>query len=180
MKLMKRTLMLVAASLLVAAVVQAAPVKIVVEAENYLSIVPSMTKATSSVASGGAYIHIPLQRPHGTKEGVPIDQGRTSYKIKVPAKGKYRFWGRAHWHDGCGNSFFLKVGNKPVVVFGQNGTYGRWHWVRGPLLDLDAGVVTIVIQNREDGSMLDQFMLISDQRYVPVRAEKQTPAYIVK
>jgi hypothetical protein len=171
---------MVAAGALLAAWVSAAAVKIVVEAENYISIVPSMAKATSSVTSGGAYIHIPLKRPHGTEEGAPSDQGRATYKIKVPAKGKYRFWGRAHWYDGCGNSFFLKVGDKPPVVFGQNGTYGRWHWVRGPLLDLEAGEVTLVIQNREDGAMLDQFLLTPDQRYVPVRAEKETPAYIVK
>ncbi len=158
----------------------AANVKIVIEGESYNSIHPSMTRATSTVASGGAYIHIPLQRPHGNQEGEPLDQGRAVYKVRVPEAGRYRFWARTHWHDGCGNSFFLRINNNPPVVIGQDGTYKVWHWVRGPLVTLAAGEHTIVIQNREDGAKLDQWMLTNDLRYVPVRAERETPQFRVR
>ena len=90
----------------------------------------------------------------------------------------YRFWGRCHWYDGCGNSFFLKIGNKPKVVLGQDGTYQVWHWVKGPRMALNAGTHQIVIQNREDGAKMDQFLLTSDEKYIPVRAETETKQYI--
>lgn len=178
----KRTVFFVTLMALLAIVTASAAsaAKIVVEAENYSKIVPSMAKETSQVASGNGYIHVPLQRPHGTTEGAPGDTGYALYKVKITQAGAYNFWGRAHWYDGCGNSFFLKVDDKPAVVFGNDGTYQRWHWVKGLRLSLSAGIHTIKIQNREDGAKLDQFMLTTNSRYVPVRAEKQTPEYIVK
>jgi len=149
----------------------AAANKVVVEAEKYGSIVPSMQVATSSLASGGAFIQIPLHRPHATTETGPADQGRTSYSVNIPAAGSYRFWGRTHWHDACGNSFFLKIGNKPEVALGQDGTYQRWHWVKGPIVELAAGPVQVTLRNREDGAKLDQFMFTKNLNYVPVRIE---------
>ncbi len=159
----------------------AGAVKIVVEAEHYYSIQASMAKVTSQVASGGAYIHIPLQRPHGTTEGAPIDSGYALFKINVPQAGTYNLFGRAHWYDGCGNSFFLKIDDKPAVVFGNDGTYQVWHWVprQGLRISLTAGVHTFRFQNREDGAKLDQFLLTTDTRYVPVSAETETPQYII-
>ena len=145
--------------------------KVVVEAENCASIVPTMQKGTNSLASGGAYIEIPLHRPHATSEAGPADQGRASYNVVIPSAGSYRFWGRANWYDACGNSFFLKIGNKPSVVLGQDGTCGRWHWVKGPVVELPAGAVQVIIQNREDGAKLDQFMFTKNLNYVPVRIE---------
>ncbi|MGC9320004.1 MAG: hypothetical protein ACP5KN_18375, partial [Armatimonadota bacterium] len=59
-------------------------------------------------------------------------------------------------------------------------TYQKWHWVKGPRLQLSAGVHTIRFQNKEDGAKLDQFMLTNNSRYVPVRAETRTPQYIIK
>ncbi len=169
--------LVVAVALLAASSATAA--KIVIEAEHYRTISPSMAKATSQVASGSAYIHIPLKRPHATTEGGASDTGNTQYKINVPQAGSYVFWGRAHWYDGCGNSFFLKIDDKPSIVFGNDGTYRRWHWVKGVRVTLTAGPHTIRIQNREDGAKLDQFMLTTNRRYVPVRPEKETKQYII-
>ncbi|MFO7948065.1 MAG: hypothetical protein R6V19_14770 [Armatimonadota bacterium] len=172
------TLLLVVGCLCVAA--QAFATKIVVEAEHYYTIKSSMASADSQVASGKGYIHIPLQRPHGTEEGAPSDTGHAKFKVKIPASGTYKLWGRAHWYDGCGNSFFFKVDDKPAVVFGNDGTYQRWHWVPGVRLNLSAGVHTFIFQNREDGAKLDQFLLTTSTRYVPVRAEKETSEYVIR
>ena len=169
--------LVVAVALLAAS--SATAVKIVVEAESYQTIAPSMAKATSQVASGGAYIHIPLQRPHAITEGAASDTGNVQYKIDVPEAGSYIFWGRVHWYDGCGNSFYLKIDNKPSIVFGNDGTYQRWRWVKGVRVTLTAGIHTIRIQNREDGAKLDQFILTTNTKIVPVRAEKETKQYII-
>jgi hypothetical protein len=152
----------------------AASKKVVVEAENCVTITSSMQKTASSLASNGAYIQIPLRRPHATTETGPADTGNATYNVNIPAAGSYRFWGRTHWSDGCGNSFFLRIGTKPAVVLGQDGTYQRWHWVKGPTVQLPAGAVQIVIQNREDGAKIDQFLLTNNLNYVPVRAERAT------
>lgn len=177
---MKRFLLpvcaLALAGLLTAA--YAATYKIIIEGEKYKSITPSMAKTASGLASAGAYVQVPLKRPHGETEGAPTDQGKAVYRVKVPVAGRYQFWGLCHWHDGCGNSFFLKVDDKPAQVLGQDGTYQRWHWVPGPKWQLTAGTHTIVLQYREDGAKLDQFLLTNDLRFVPVRAMPATPQYI--
>jgi hypothetical protein len=169
---MKKLLWPIVVLLVAGAALHAASNKVVLEAESALSIVPSMVKGTDAGASKGAYLGIPLARPHATTEGAPKDQGRATYKVKIPNAGTWRFWARTKWTDGCGNSFFLKIGSKPQVDLGQDGTYGSWHWVKGPSLSLPAGVVNVTIQNREDGSKIDQFILTKDTRYVPVRIEK--------
>jgi len=170
------TILLVA---LWSALVWAARVKIVIEAEHYSSLTPSMTVGADKVASGGKYVYIPLRRPHGEDESGPTDAGNTVYKFKVPAPGVYRLWVRANWYDSCGDSFFVVVDNQPQSWVGEDGTYQKWHWVKGKTYQLSAGVHTIKFQNREDGAKLDQFLLTNDLRYVPTRIEAETPAYIV-
>ncbi len=170
----------VLAILMVIGYAWAASIKIVVEGEDYYSIKPSMAKAPSQVASGKAYIHIPLRRPHATTETGPADDGNARFRVRIPSAGVYQLWARAHWYDACGNSFFVVVDDKPATIVGEDGTYQKWHWVKGPRLQLTAGEHIIRFQNREDGAKLDQFMLTNNARYVPVRAEKHTPEYIIK
>jgi len=107
----------------VATLVWAGITKIVVEGEDYYSIKPSMAKASSELASGGAYVHIPLRRPHAIEEAGPHDDGNARYRVKVPASGNYRLWARCNWYDGCGNSFFVIVDDKPATVIGQDASY---------------------------------------------------------
>lgn len=157
----------------VVAGVLAASNKVVVEAEKCKALTASMKKSTSTLASGGAYLEVPLRRPHATSETAPTDTGHATYTVKIPAKGSYRFYGRCHWHDGCGNSFYLKIGNNPAYRLGQDGTYQRWHWVKGPMVTLPAGPVQIVIQYSEDGAKIDQFLLTTSS-VVPTRIERAT------
>ncbi len=158
----------------------AAKVSIVVEGEHYYSIKPSMQIVASQSASGGKFVQIPLKRPHGEDETGPYDDGNAVYRINVPSAGLYRLWARAHWHDSCGNSFFVVVDDQPQSWIGEDGTMQKWHWVKGKTYQLSAGVHTIKFQNREDGAKLDQFMLTTDTRYVPTRVERETSQYIIR
>ena len=158
----------------------AATVKIVVEAESYYSIKPSMTLGQSQSASGGKYVYIPLRRPHGENEAGPYDDGNALYKVKIPVAGRYQLWARTHWHDECGNSFFVIVDGQHKSWIGEDGTVQKWHWVKGKAYQLSAGIHTFKFQNREDGAKLDQFLLIKSTRYVPTRPEKETPQYIIR
>ncbi len=182
MATLRPTIALVLALLMAASVAAwaARRVKIVVEAEHYYSIKPSMSLGTSQKASGGKYVYIPLKRPHGENESGPYDTGNAVYKIKIPTTGVYRLWARTNWYDSCGNSFFVVVDDKHKSWIGEDGTYQRWHWVRGKTYQLTAGVHTFRFQNREDGAKLDQFLLTTDLRYVPTRAETETPQHVIR
>ena len=149
--------------------------KIVVEAEKYSSITPSMVKTveTSGSISNNGFIQIPLRRPHATTQTGPGDSGSCTYKINVTQAGNYSFWFRAWWYDSCGNSFFVIIDNKPAMYV-EDATYQVWHWVKGPTTALSVGIHTIKIQNREDGARLDQFLLNSNSNYVPTRVEVAT------
>ncbi len=78
-----RVALVAVAVVAVTALVWAGTVKIVVEGEDYYSIKPSMAKATSEVASGKKYVHIPLRRPHAVSETGPADDGHAKYRVKV-------------------------------------------------------------------------------------------------
>ncbi|MEI6501860.1 MAG: hypothetical protein WCP21_12635, partial [Armatimonadota bacterium] len=81
--MMKKVAWLVVALLGLTAVLHAAGTKVVVEAEKYVSITPSMTKGADGTASGGYYVGIPLARPHATTEGAPKDQGKAVYRVTI-------------------------------------------------------------------------------------------------
>jgi hypothetical protein len=57
----------------------------------------------------------------------------------------------------------------------EDSTYKTWHWVhsppRLPQLALPAGPCTLTVQNREDGVRIDQLLLTTDRRYIPVDIE---------
>jgi len=159
--------------------------KIVVEAEHYKTIKPSMVKQTNSKASGKLCIGIPLRRPHAVEETGPADTGYAEYKISVSTSGLYQFWGRCRWYDACGNSFFILVDTKTTTSktpYVTDQVFQKWHWVPGPKLRLSKGVHTIRIQNREDGAQMDQWVLTTTpkNRWEPTRLEKETKKYILK
>ncbi len=159
--------------------------KVVVEAEHYKTIKPTMTKKKDSKASLGYCIAVPLRRPHAVEETGPGDTGHALYVINVPASGTYQFWGRCWWYDACGNSFSILVDSTSVTSktpYVTDQTFRKWHWVAGPKLRLTKGVHKIRIQNREDGARMDQWLLTTTpkNRWVPVRIQKETKQYIVK
>ena len=159
--------------------------KIVIEAEHFSQITPSMKVSVDNKASRGKCIEIPLILPHGTDKSGPSDTGKTVYKIKIPADGIYRFWARCWWYDGCGNSFFLQCDSKPKVTLGSDQTFKKYHWVKGPKLKLSQGIHYIRVINREDGAKMDQWLLWlldspSKDNWIPVRAERETGQYIVE
>ena len=148
---------------------------IFIEAEDFTGeLEPPMTLAEYTEASGGKCIHIeggsgaPGGKHPVTGIQYPARYGAAVYKFTVQTAGKYRFWGRKFWEDGCGNSFTLIVNGLPPVIFGQDGTYDSWEWKAAPVLfDLPAGENVIEVLNREDGVRLDKFVLTTHLDFVP-------------
>ena len=153
---------------------------LVFEGESYTWLKASMRKVSDSAAAKGAYMEIPLQRPHAVEEGKPFDDGSVTFKINVPQAGRYQLWARAWWYDGCGNSFFVMVDDLSAAKAKSlnDSTYQKWHWVRGHKYNLSAGYHLIRFQNREDGARLDQFLLTTSSRFVPTRKMTETRQYL--
>ncbi|MGQ9731919.1 MAG: hypothetical protein ACUVX8_11695 [Candidatus Zipacnadales bacterium] len=156
--------------------------RIVIEAEHYNAINPSTrVVAGDSTASGGKYTEYPLKRPHATSENPAVkgDGGYILFKITIPESGNYALWVRMWAFDGCGNSYFVVVDDKPPQTIAQT-TYKTWKWTKATqLYALTAGVHTVKIQNREDGARCDQILLTNDLKWQPVSAMAETPQYRV-
>ena len=99
---------------------------------------------------------------------------RVDYRIRIDTPGAYRLWARAKSKDSASDSFH----------FGRNGgwmgtVYGlprSWGWVGGKRIDVQAaGVVTLNVWMREDGAILDKFVLIQDDSQYPLDGDAKGP-----
>jgi len=132
-----------------------------------VKIVQIKDKIIASKISKGKCIEIVQGAGSGTKAG-----GSATYKINLPEDGTYYFWARCWWIDSCGNSFSVKIADKPLFTFGNDGTYKRWHWVKAKIkLKLKKGKHDLIIKNREDGIKIDQILITNDRKVIPVDIE---------
>ncbi len=125
-------------------------------------------KTEAASVSGGKIIEIEQGAGEGSKVG-----GSAKYKISLKEEGVYYLWARCWWLDSCGNSFGVKIADKPEFIMGNDGTYKSWHWVKAKVsLKLDKGSYDLEILNREDGIKIDQILITSDRKLIPVDIEK--------
>lgn len=148
--------------------------RVVWEAENVEagSIEFPMMIEDNPDASGGKCLSVP-EGSGKPGEGAGLGKevfGKATYTVQIPQSGKYVFWGRANWDDGCGNSCAFSIDDGRPWEFNDS-VYRSWHWVKGLVLELSAGQHKIVIYNREDGVKLDQFLLTTDAAYLPTGIE---------
>jgi hypothetical protein len=133
-----------------------------------VKIVEVKDKGETAKISGDKYIEIEQGAGDGSTVG-----GYAKYKINLKEDGTYYFWARCWWLDSCGNSFGLKIGDKPEFIMGNDGTYKSWHWIKAKVsLKLEKGAYELEICNREDGIKIDQILITSDRKLVPVEIEK--------
>lgn len=133
-----------------------------------VKIVEIIDKAEAAKVSGGKIIEIEQGAGEGSKVG-----GSAKYKINLKEGGTYYFWARCWWLDSCGNSFSMKIGDKPEFIMGNDGTYNSWHWINAKVsLKLDKGAYDLEVGNREDGIKIDQFFMTNDRKLIPVEIEK--------
>jgi hypothetical protein len=149
--------------------------KICFEAESAEKIEVPMVLVSNGIENvSGIAISIP------EKAGNPPErcEGAAVYTINIPKKGNYTLWCRVRWNGECSNSFTARFNDKPPILFGEDATYKVWHWVKYPVsrtsapIALEAGKTIFKIENREDGIMVDQIILSTDKRFVPIEIEK--------
>ena len=92
-----------------------------------------MRKVARKDATGGAAIVVPIGSGRGESGGKVFDNGSAAYKVNIPKDGNYRLLARVFWKDTSNNSFFYAWdGGKPEML-GNDGDYGKWHWIQtGP------------------------------------------------
>ena len=155
--------------------------KIVIEAETAsaveapFAVVAADTPGMKPGASGG-YLEIPpgKGKPPEDKEKI----AKAVFNFEVAEEGSFVLWLRV-WCDGeCNNSFNAKFDDGPRFLIGEDPTFKVWKWVKypvprnAPLTKLAAGSHTLTLYHRQDGIRVDQILLTTDKRYVPVEIEK--------
>jgi hypothetical protein len=154
------------------------------EAESAFSneppmVVVSMTNAPSGIqavegASGNAYLEVPL----GAGKTPKVKAGMAKITFEAPADGSYTFWLRVFWAGECSNTFLIQIDSEKPFMVGGDSTFKSWHWIKSPMSKMTPppfiakGSHTLTIIHREDGVRLDQLVLASSPRYVPVGVEK--------
>lgn len=155
---------------------------VVVEAEAAVATEMPVAVVTNAAAgedvehsaSGNAFLVIPEDAGNPPK----LNKGFAKFEIDIPSNGKYRLWARVKWEGECSNSFTVKIDDMSAFILGDDGTFGKWHWVKYPigklteLIELKKGTHTVVFKNREDGVALDQILFTSEKRFVPVGIQK--------
>ncbi len=125
-------------------------------------------------AAGGAFLEIAQGKGYPPK----MTSGMASFTFTVESEGDYYLWCRSWWLDECGNSFLINIDEAKPFIFGEDSTFKTWHWVKAPArlkqLTLTKGKHVLTFRNREDGVYLNQILLTSDKKYVPVDIETVT------
>jgi len=173
MRAMKQGWIVCAVLLAASVVAQARGIKICFEAESATAVEAPMVVVSNGVeGASGAYLEI----PEGAGNPPKVEAGKAVFTVDVPEDGAFTLWCRVWWEDECGNSFTVKIDDQPAFLFGEDATYKTWHWVRSPPrlvpLQLAAGPATLTLHNREDGVRIDQILLTTDRRRVPVGIEE--------
>ena len=101
-----------------------------------------------------------------------ITRAYAQYNFNVSQSGEYTFWARTFWPGGCNNSFLVTVNNSPKLQFGNDPLLRKWHWVKGPILELQAGENELQIWNDERLAQIDMFLLTNDNYYEPTGTGK--------
>jgi len=150
-------------------------IRICFEAESAQNIDEPVCIVSNNISHiSGSVISI----PEGAGNPPKRCEGLASYTFDLPEKGSYTLWCRTWCSGECSNSFTVKLNDTPPFLFGEDATYKSWHWVKypvsrtSPAINLTDGKQTLTIENREAGIMVDQIILSSDKRFVPVDIEK--------
>lgn len=109
------------------------------------------------------------------KHRLAADPG-AAYDLFIPRADAYRIWVRAWWPDGCSNSVAIQVNDKDPVLAGNDGTYLKWHWIRGPELSLEAGRHTLRLLPREPNVRIDRILVGRKTDGLPPQTTDQNAA----
>jgi len=149
-------------------------VTLLLEAENG-DIVAPMEIVNADTASGGSYIWTP---EGAGKNSDPLNaSGYARYAFMIPTEGDYTIWGLVISNDIASDSFYISVDDNEFVTWHtKEGGVDTWTWDvvsarevdqerndSNPMLyHLAAGMHTLTIVNREDGTKIDKIQITNE------------------
>ena len=176
-----RCLCVVAVALICSACWAGDKVRIVIEAESAAKIVSPLVVSDLEDASGGKCVKVPTGRNAGVPE--PAPNARASFRVRIPPDGTYRVWGRWQVRGAICNAHWMtvdvdEVGPEADIISAS--AYAPLRWSKAKRTHaLTAGEHTIRVHRFATGVEFDQILITNDIRYMPSRAMKETPEYVV-
>lgn len=136
------------------------------------NITSPMKKKEDYTASAGYYVVTDT----GKSTSSAPEDGRTTYNFEVTEEGNYKIWGRVKAATGDDDSFWIKVDENEWISWNEIERGEEWIWDEvhdsnnGKAVvtyNLTPGVHTLTITYREDGTLLDKFVITGDESYSP-------------
>jgi hypothetical protein len=131
-----------------------------------------MEIADDESAGAGGFVWVPTGT--GNLSNPSEQSGYVEYRFDVPETGDYVIWGRQISNDTSSDSFFVSVdGQEDMVWHTKHGGQDIWTWDVVSIGDafapdyapnpmhfrLEAGIHTLRISQREDGTKLDRILI---------------------
>jgi hypothetical protein len=124
-----------------------------------------MERAADNSASSGMYILV----PNGGGSG-----GSAQYTFEVSKAGKYIIWGRVLAPNSKDNSFYVSMDGGAKSLWDTT-ISAQWVWDKvshrggaDPVAyNLTTGKHTLTIDQREDGTKIDEFIITDDSNFKP-------------
>ncbi len=147
---------------------------VLVELERNAQFAERTHPRVSSDTSAGGFVTIEGWEATAPQYGRTV-VGETSYPIRVEAAGDYWVWARVRWRGTCSNSITLAVSpggasldaNAARNLVGNDPSFRRWHWVRGPRVALAAGDHVLHVGTREANAAVDCVLFSPQENFLP-------------
>jgi hypothetical protein len=149
-------------------------VKLWLEAEAGIAHAPMVVGMNNNTPEG-RYVWV----PQGHSDVLDPSQaaGYVEYRFTVPEAGDYVIWGRVKAGSKANKSFFVAVDEEPYIEWKTPVQTGATTWVWDPVsrqggedaavFTLEAGTHTLIVKQREDGTMLNKLLITNDLQFVP-------------
>ena len=155
--------------------------RILIEAENVATNGAPFAVVAEGVAdavagASGGYLEIPAGKGKPPEDKTKIAKAVLNFEVE--AEDSFVLWMRMHCDGECNNSFNAQFDSGPQFLIGESPTFKKWIWVKypvprnAPLTKLAKGSHTLTLYHRQDGVRVDQILLTTDRRYVPVEKEQ--------
>lgn len=149
-----------------------AHVTIMLEAEDGALSAP-MVQGSDTSAGNGKYIWV----SNGTGDVTEAleGSGEAVYSFNVPTTATYRVWGRVAANSPADNSFFVSMDyDAGIAWYTALGARSTWFWNQvtdqhdpNPVsFTLAAGMHTLIVSQREDGTKLDKIAITTQPEWI--------------
>lgn len=149
--------------------------EIVLEAEDAALTAPmQLVPEPPAGAGGGQAVYVPDRGSGPDVSAHAEDEGDGTLTFTVAEAGDYYIWARAYFPDECADSFNLYLDGREEKIVVINSTHNTWKWTevaRHRAFTLAAGEHQLIFSNREDGALIDRFLLTTDGYYTAVDSE---------